>query len=50
VIIKLSQSSLDNAGRDHINISYLLNFEQLFIDSLTLGYSFTNGVVNKTIK
>jgi hypothetical protein len=50
LIIKLSQTSLDNAGREHINISYLLDFEQKFIDSLTLGKSFMEAISNKTIK
>jgi hypothetical protein len=50
LIIKLSQTSLDNAGREHINISYLLDFEQKFIDSLTLGTSFMEAIANKTIK
>lgn len=40
VFIKLSQISLDNADREHINISYLLDFEQRFIDSLTNGMTF----------
>ena len=31
----MSQISLENADTEHINISYLLNFEQRFMESLT---------------
>lgn len=50
IIIKLSQSSLENAGRDHINISYLLDFEQRYIGSLTKGMSFLETIEKKTVK
>jgi hypothetical protein len=49
-IIKLSQTSLDNPGREHIKIFDLLDFEQKFIDSLILGMSFMETIFNKTIK
>jgi hypothetical protein len=34
IIIKMSQNSLDTSTREHINISYLLNYNQKFICSM----------------